>query len=108
MNEQKESGSTNILAEGREVEISYSADGTKPFVAIENVSFRVWEGEKFVLIGPSGCGKSTLLKAIAGFVPVNRGELLCRNVAVISPGPDRAVVFQEFDQLFPWQTVKGN
>ena len=26
----------------------------------------------------------------------------------LAPGPDRAVVFQEFDQLFPWRTVLDN
>ncbi|MDA8341170.1 MAG: ATP-binding cassette domain-containing protein, partial [Actinomycetota bacterium] len=61
-----------------------------------------------MLIGPSGCGKSTLLKAIAGFIPVAAGRVTFDGRQNLEPGPDRAVVFQEFDQLFPWRTVLEN
>jgi NitT/TauT family transport system ATP-binding protein len=109
MKEAQESKKMNtLMAEGREVKISYPNEGPQPFTAVESVSFRVWQGEKFIIIGPSGCGKSTLLKAFAGFVPVSGGELLSQGQPIRQPGPDRAVVFQEFDQLFPWQTVEGN
>jgi len=60
------------------------------------------------VIGPSGCGKSTLLKAIAGFVVPAAGSIELEGRHSLRPGPDRAVVFQEFDQLFPWRTVLGN
>jgi NitT/TauT family transport system ATP-binding protein len=60
-----------------------------------------------VLLGPSGCGKSTLLKAVAGFIRLRRRDPPARP-AVEAPGPDRIVVFQEFDQLPPWKTVKQN
>ena len=63
-------------------------------------------GEKIMLLGPSGCGKSTLLKAVAGFIEPVAGTIAWR-AATPRPGPDRAVVFQEFDQLFPWRTVLG-
>jgi NitT/TauT family transport system ATP-binding protein len=56
-----------------------------------------------VLLGASGCGKSTLLKAMAGFITPARARSACR-AAVRGPGPDRIVVFQEFDQLPPWKT----
>ncbi len=77
-------------------------------IAVADVSFSVEPREKCVLIGPSGCGKSTLLKAIAGFVPLAGGSIHMAGRDSLSPGPDRAVVFQEFDQLFPWRTVLGN
>jgi NitT/TauT family transport system ATP-binding protein len=76
--------------------------------AVEDVSFDVATGEKFVLLGPSGCGKSTLLKAIAGFIPPVAGSIALHGRPVDRPGPDRVVVFQEFDQLLPWKTVLGN
>ncbi|MGY8525573.1 ABC transporter ATP-binding protein [Paracidovorax citrulli] len=76
--------------------------------ATHEVDFTVHEGDRFVLLGPSGCGKSTLLKAVAGFVPPAAGRILLDGKAVERPGPDRVVVFQEFDQLWPWLTVRQN
>lgn len=76
--------------------------------ATHQVSFKVHEADRFVLLGASGCGKSTLLKAIAGFVAPVEGEIRLEGRVVTKPGPDRIVVFQEFDQLPPWKTVKDN
>ena len=76
--------------------------------ATQAVSFDVLEGDRFVLLGPSGCGKSTLLKAIAGFLVPVEGEIRLAGRRVTEPGPDRMVVFQEFDQLPPWKTVRQN
>lgn len=90
------------------MQIVYLDENRKPFVAVEDVSFDMPRGEKFVLLGPSGCGKSTLLKAIGGYLTPARGTIEVRGRPVSRPGPDRALVFQEFDQLFPWLTVRGN
>ena len=76
--------------------------------ATYRVSFSVQRAERFVMLGPSGCGKSTLLKAIAGFLRPVEGRVLIEGAEVRKPGPDRLVVFQEFDQLLPWKTVKQN
>lgn len=76
--------------------------------ATQQVSFDIQEGDRFVLLGPSGCGKSTLLKAVAGFLSPVEGEIRLDGRRVAGPGPDRVVVFQEFDQLPPWKTVKQN
>lgn len=76
--------------------------------ATYRVSFDVLDRDRFVLLGPSGCGKSTLLKAIGGFLEPTEGELLLNGEPVKAPGPDRAFVFQEFDQLLPWKTVLEN
>lgn len=72
------------------------------------VSFQVFEADRLVLLGPSGCGKSSLLKAIGGFLKPVEGTIMLKGRAVTSPGPDRMMVFQEFDQLLPWRTVLGN
>ena len=72
------------------------------------VGFEVHAGERFVLLGPSGCGKTTLLKAIAGFISPVEGEIRLNGEKIERPGPDRMMVFQEFDQLLPWKTVLGN
>ena len=76
--------------------------------ATHRVSFDVHAADRFVLLGPSGCGKSTLLKAVAGFVTPAEGQIRLEGQRVDAPGPDRIVVFQEFDQLPPWKTVKQN
>src|SRR3954453_1185840 len=87
--------------------IGYVVDG-KFNVAVGHVSFEIRRGEKVILLGPSGCGKSTLLKAVAGVVEPAEGMISLTGRDNLDPGPDRAVVFQEFDQLFPWRTVLDN
>jgi len=76
--------------------------------ATYRVDFRVLKSDRFVLLGPSGCGKSTLLKAIGGYLRPTEGEIRLKGAAVSKPGPDRMMVFQEFDQLLPWKTVLDN
>jgi NitT/TauT family transport system ATP-binding protein len=87
--------------------IGYQADG-ETYFAVEDVSFEVWAGEKVMLLGPSGCGKSTLIKAIAGFTRPDGGAISFAGREDLRPGPDRAMVFQVSDQLFPWRTVIDN
>ena len=76
--------------------------------ATYRVSFDVHTGDRFVLLGPSGCGKSTLLKAVGGYLNPVEGEIALKGKAISKPGPDRVMVFQEFDQLLPWKTVRQN
>jgi NitT/TauT family transport system ATP-binding protein len=82
--------------------------GEQLVTATYRVSFEVLEGDRFVVLGPSGCGKSTLLKAIGGYLEPVEGEMLLNGTRIGRPGPDRAFVFQEFDQLLPWKTVLDN
>ncbi len=72
------------------------------------VSFKVMRSDRFVILGPSGCGKSTLLKAVGGYIGPVEGSISLNGAKVTAPGPDRVFVFQEFDQLLPWKTVKEN
>lgn len=76
--------------------------------ATYRVSFEVHRGDRFVLLGPSGCGKSTLLKSVAGFLRPVEGRMSLSGREIERPGPDRMMVFQEFDQLLPWKSVKRN
>jgi NitT/TauT family transport system ATP-binding protein len=76
--------------------------------ATYRISFDIQRHERFVLLGPSGCGKSTILKAMAGFLYPVEGCITLKNHMVDGPGPDRMMVFQEFDQLLPWKTVEQN
>jgi len=76
--------------------------------ATYKVGFSVQQSERYVILGPSGCGKSTLLKAIGGFMAPVTGKITIGGRPVTGPGPDRMMVFQEFEQLMPWKTVLQN
>jgi NitT/TauT family transport system ATP-binding protein len=76
--------------------------------ATYRVGFEVSRSDRFVMLGPSGCGKSTLLKAVGGYHAPVEGEIRLNGRVIQKPGPDRVMVFQEFDQLLPWKTVKEN
>lgn len=91
----------------RNVTIRYRTPD-RQVTAVQRAGFDVHEGDRFVLLGPSGCGKSTLLKAIAGFVPLEAGDIFLDGRRAVKPGLDRIMVFQEFDQLLPWKTVREN
>jgi NitT/TauT family transport system ATP-binding protein len=75
--------------------------------ALVNIDLQIEEGEFICLLGPSGCGKSTLLKIIAGLIPATSGRIAINGEPVSGPGPERAVVFQDY-ALFPWMTVRDN
>jgi NitT/TauT family transport system ATP-binding protein len=89
------------------VTLQYRA-GEQLVTATYRVSFDVLKSDRFVVLGPSGCGKSTLLKAIGGYLTPVEGEILLAGIRIGDPGPDRAFVFQEFEQLLPWKTVRDN
>lgn len=82
--------------------------------AVHDVSLRVMPGQVICLLGPSGCGKTTILRAIAGFEPVQRGEIHLSGQLANRAGwtlpPERrriGMVFQDY-ALFPHMTVAQN
>ena len=75
--------------------------------ALSDIDLAINDGEFVSLLGPSGCGKSTLLRIIAGLLPATEGRLHIDGKAINGPGPERAVVFQDY-ALFPWLTVEDN
>ena len=81
--------------------------GGESFVALENITLEVREKEFVAIVGPSGCGKTTLLRMAAGLEHPTSGRVCVADREVERPGPDRAVVFQQF-ALFPWKTVTQN
>ena len=93
----------DIILKTEDVGVIY--DGS--IVALENVSLNVPTGRLTAILGPSGCGKTTLLKVIAGLIEPSTGTVKIRDKETIGPGPDRALVFQDF-ALLPWATVLQN
>jgi len=100
-------GLPEALLRAQQVNLQYETDNAI-VQATREVSFSIYKGDRFILLGPSGCGKSSLLKAAAGFIKPRSGTFTLNGKAISGPGPDRVVVFQEFDQLAPWKTVLQN
>ncbi len=98
--------SFKLEANNISVEYHIARSGER-FLALDDVSLRVNEGEFVSLLGPSGCGKTTFLNAIDGLVPIVDGEFRIDGRSVTRPGKDRAMVFQSA-ALLPWRTVMGN
>ena len=78
-----------------------------PFTALKDVDLQIARGEFVSLIGHSGCGKSTVLNCVAGLNCATKGGVLLNGKEVTSPGPERAVVFQNHS-LLPWLTAFQN
>lgn len=76
-------------------------------LALDRVTFDIYENEFLCVVGQSGCGKSTLIATIAGFVKPIEGTITLDSEPITKPGADRGVVFQEY-ALLPWKTVIDN
>ena len=94
---------SDIILTTEDIGVTYQ----ESIVALENVSLDVPAGKLTAILGPSGCGKTTLLKVIAGLIKPSKGVVKVKGQEVIGPGPDRALVFQDF-ALLPWATVLQN
>lgn len=81
--------------------------GAQVSEVLKDIRLTIDKGEFVSIIGHSGCGKSTLLNLIAGLTKVSAGAVLLEDKEVDSPGPERAVVFQNHS-LLPWLTVYEN
>lgn len=75
---------------------------------LKDISFSVQNGETLAIVGRSGCGKTTLLRILAGLLAPDRGMVWLDGQPAGLPGKERLMVFQSFDQLFPWLTLRGN
>jgi putrescine transport system ATP-binding protein len=80
------------------------------FVAVNNVSLKIYKKELFCLLGGSGCGKTTLLRMLAGFEDATSGKIFIDGVDMTDIPPyERPVnmMFQSY-ALFPHMTVEQN
>ena len=80
------------------------------FVAVNDVSLKIYKQELFCLLGGSGCGKTTLLRMLAGFEEPTSGKILIDGVDMAGIPPyERPVnmMFQSY-ALFPHMTVEQN
>ncbi|MDR3501905.1 MAG: nitrate/sulfonate/bicarbonate ABC transporter ATP-binding protein [Legionella sp.] len=86
---------------------SFKKASEQNLLVLEDVNFKLQEGEIVALLGKSGSGKSTLLRIIAGLIPPSSGTVTYRGMPVTSPVAGIAMVFQSF-ALMPWLTVLEN
>ena len=84
----------------------FQRDG-KGVLTIDNFNLTVQDREFVAIVGPSGCGKTTCMRMAAGLEFPSTGTVQVSRKTVTEPGPDRAVVFQQF-ALFPWKSVHEN
>lgn len=82
--------------------------GNQTINAVSDISLNIKNHDFICILGPSGCGKSTILRCIAAYEKPSGGHIYVDGADIKKPGPDRAMVFQSFDQLFPWLTVYDN
>ncbi|MGQ0521849.1 MAG: ABC transporter ATP-binding protein [Actinomycetota bacterium] len=66
---------------------------------LRGIDLTVAQGEFVSLIGHSGCGKSTLLNVVAGLARADGGRVSLDGRPIVGPGPDRAMVFQNYSLL---------
>jgi NitT/TauT family transport system ATP-binding protein len=97
----------DLLIHLSNVRKSFRAPDRTERVVLDEVNFRLQEGEIVALLGKSGSGKSTLLRIIAGLIPPNGGDVLYRGKSINGPANGISMVFQSF-ALFPWLTVQQN
>ena len=80
------------------------------FVAVDDLTLDIYEGEFFSLLGPSGCGKTTTLRMIAGFEEPTEGGISVAGEPMRGVPPYRRpvnTVFQSY-AIFPHLNVFDN
>lgn len=73
-----------------------------------DVSLEVERGSILCILGYSGCGKTTLLRIISALEMSDGGKVLVDDRAYDQPSKDVLLLFQDFNQLFPWKSVVNN
>lgn len=89
------------------VQKSFKKNDRQELLVLEDINFRMYEGEIIAILGKSGSGKSTLLRIIAGLIEASSGSVFYRGRRVNGPARGIAMVFQTF-ALLPWLTVLQN
>jgi len=86
---------------------SCTINGSKR-ILLENMDLTIEKGQFICIIGSSGCGKTTFLELLAGFQQPDTGIIFHDNIKVSKPETSRIMIFQDFNQLFPWKTLYEN
>jgi len=98
---------TDVVIRCEHVDRTFETDDGREHAVLQDIELDVRTGEFLVLIGSSGCGKSTLLNIMAGFDKPSSGSVSVLGRPIAGPGPDRAMVFQDY-ALLPWLDAMHN
>jgi spermidine/putrescine transport system ATP-binding protein len=107
---QEAGGTRRDLGRGVAVELSGVTKRFGEFVAVDDLTLEIREGEFFSLLGPSGCGKTTTLRMIAGFEEPTEGTISVAGEPMRGVPPYRRpvnTVFQSY-AVFPHMNVFDN
>ncbi len=84
----------------------------KDFVAVDNISFDVKEGEIFAFLGPNGAGKSTTIKMLTTLLKPSEGKILINNIDPVKDSNNArhsfGIVFQDQsldEDLTAWENI---
>lgn len=95
------------LLEALNVRKSFLKGDKQELLVLQDINFRMYEGEIVALLGKSGSGKSTLLRILAGLIQPSQGMVNYRGNPIYGPARGISMVFQTF-ALLPWLTVLQN
>jgi NitT/TauT family transport system ATP-binding protein len=102
------SRSAEVVIDARDLVVGYRKLREKiELTALTGIDLQIRRGEFIAIVGPSGCGKTTFINVVAGLVKPWSGSMEVNGQPVDGPGPDRAMVFQDY-ALMPWRTVEAN
>lgn len=79
----------------------------KPVAILNDINFKIQQGEIIAMLGRSGSGKSTMLRIICGLMQPSCGEILLNEQTINHPQHTMSMIFQQF-ALLPWLTVLQN
>ena len=78
-------------------------------IILQNLNFKVTEGEIFCIMGGSGCGKSTLLKHIIGLYPPKAGDILLSGKSIVNATADeRRDIMRHFGVTYQGGALFGS
>lgn len=98
---------SSVIVDLKAISKSFKKAEHQELLVLDNINFKLQEGEIVALLGKSGSGKSTLLRIIAGLISPSSGCVSYRDKPVKGPVYGMAMVFQTF-ALLPWLTVLEN